>query len=270
MNAYPGAVKRAYGDSFGLVGPRAMMKVFDEGSGWVRRAKALARRALIGVPREIPFDEAVLTLPMDQSGSHFSTTPLRVPERRHAVSCVERIYAAMPALADHCQSLCGQGSGNGDHLYLLSNFTASSLASKEQELTLYLDVIDATAPPGSTVFLKPHPRSSHDVLRAVIRHVGGQRRVAVLDDSDFGRIPIELWVGLVRHCTVVAMFSTSATNLKYLYGKDVCMPLDARRIRQYFAPSKVGYISGGEKMIRESIANLSTWDGRSVLWVPSE
>jgi hypothetical protein len=274
MNAYPEAVKRAYGDSFGLVGQHTMVKKPTDGTPilatWARRAKALARHVLVGVPRDIPFDEAVLTLPMDASGRYFATTPLRVPERPHVVACVERLYAAMPALANHCKALCQQGSGLQDHLYLLSNLTASTLASLEQEIALYVEVIESTSPPGSTAFIKPHPRSSHEVLQAVVRQVGARCRVVVLDDVEFGRTPIELWVELVRHCTVVAIFSTSATHLKYLYGKEVVMPLTPQRIERFIPPHWFAFMTKGDRMIRESVENLATWDGRSALWSAPE
>lgn len=269
MNAYPGARKRAYGDSFGLVGQQASMKTFEVRSkvgAWWPKLRSLGRKLLLGAPRHVPFDEAVLTLPIDMSGTYFRTVPLVVPARQHVLDCVERLHESVTELSAYCRELCSQGSGPADRLYLLSNFTASSLSSFDQEVALYVDVITAHSPPGSTVYIKPHPRSSGETLAAVVNRVGPSHRVVVIDDARFGRMPIELWSELVRHCGVVAMFSTSAINMKYLYGKDVVLPLDAERIAKYVAPGKTDYIADGDRLIREAIGNLDTWDGQSVLW----
>jgi len=272
MNAYSDATKLAYGDSFGLVGQQNSFPSSDHRSRLRSAASALkrtVRRAVYGEAAQIPFDAAVLTLPLDMSGTYLSTVPLVVPAKRHAVDTVRGLNRLLPGLRTYTQSLIAQGSGPKDHLFLLSNLSASGLTSLEGEIALYVEIVEHTVPRGSTVFVKHHPRSSHQVLDAVVDRLAPHYRIVVLDDADMSRMPIEIWTDLIDHCMVVPMFSTSAINLKYLFGKDVLLPLNEDRIRRHFLPDKADYARSVERMIRESIDNLDGWDGRSALWARS-
>ncbi|ANH68941.1 polysialyltransferase family glycosyltransferase [Mitsuaria sp. 7] len=268
LDAYSGACKRAYGDSLGLVGQRADSSVFRDParSPWIARARALAKRLLLGAPRRIAFDEAVLTLPMDLSGRFFQRVPLVVPPREHVVACVEDLAASLQPLDAYCAQLCGQGTPLGDRLYLLSNLAASGLSTPAQEIDFYVEVIATSSPPGSTAYVKPHPRSTYESLKAIERRLRDHCRLVVIDDERFARMPIELWLRLIRHCVVVPMFSTSAINLKYLYDKAVDMPLDEQRLQRYVKPERIGYMRDSDRLIRECIDNLDRWDRRSALW----
>ena len=265
LNAYAGARKFSYGDSLGIVGQREAMDRLDRPSA-VTRVRALARRLLRGAPRPIAFDEAVLSLPIDISGKYLPTVSLAVPARDHVVACLERIYAAVPALGAYCHALCELGPPGRSHLYLLSNLTASGLTDAASEAALYAEVIRETSPVGGTVYLKPHPRSTFDVLETLARELGGDYRVHLVDDARFSRLPVELWTDLIRHCEVVAMFSTSAINLKYLFDKQVVMPLDEARIARFIAPTGREHMATASRMMREALANLESWDGRTALW----
>ena len=269
INAYPEATRLAYGDSFGLVGQRAMPERIDWSSP-MRSSLSILRRKILrtlwGGPKVFAFDAAVLTLPLDISGTYLLTTPLVVPPRAHVVECVGRIHDSLETLSAYCESLLENGSGTEDKLYLLSNLGASGLTSTEKEIALYIEIIEQTSRSGSTIFIKHHPRSSHEVLDAVISHLEKSYRIVVLDRDSFSRIPIELWRKLISHCSIVAMFSTSAINLKYLYGTDVVLPLNAERIKTYILPEKISHITTVDQMIRQSIEKLEEWDQESVLW----
>jgi hypothetical protein len=269
MNAYADATKLAYGDSFGVVGQRNVFASFDRRSP-VRSAAAalrqLAKRILLGVPARVPFDAAVLTLPIDMSGTYLLRTPLLVPSKAHAVDTVNGFSRALPGLRHYMRSLLEQGGGPGDHLFLLSNLSASGLTSVEGEVALYVEVVEQAVPRGSTVFIKLHPRSSRQVLDAMVSQLAPHYRTVVLDDTEMSRLPIEIWSDLIEHCTVVPMFSTSAINLKYLFGKDVVLPLSEDRIRRYFLADRADYACSVDRIIRQSIDNLERWDGRSALW----
>lgn len=273
INAYPDATRLAYGDSFGLVGQRGVLETFDWSSpvrSLVSVARRSARRMLWGGPRIIPFDAAVLTLPLDLSGIYLDQTRLVVPPREHVLRCIEQLTAPLDVLRSYCRRLVAEhGTGAGDHLYLLSNLSASGLTSTSREIDLYVEVIEQTARPGTAVFIKHHPRSSHEVLRAVVQRVEKEHRVIVLNEPSVERIPVELWQDLIAHCTIVAMFSTSAINMKYLYGKEVVIPLDAERIGRFFPRERVEYMASGTRMIQEAIGNLDHWDEKSVLWAKS-
>jgi hypothetical protein len=230
------------------------------------RLRLALRHRLLGGPRSIPFDGAVLSLPIDMSGRYLPGVDLDIPSRDHVLASVEQIYAAMPDLRAYCQSLCEVDTVGQGHLYLLSNLTASGLTDGPRETALYAEVIRKTSPVGGTVYLKPHPRSTFEVLETLASRLEADYCVVVVDDRRFSRTPIELWVDLIRHCTVVAMFSTSAVNLKYLFDKQVIMPLDEDRIARFIAPTAFDHMSSASRMMREALAKLEVWDGRTPLW----
>lgn len=265
LNAYVSAKKISYGDSFGLVGQRESL---ETPLSIKSRLRAGLRRMLLGAPEAIPFDAAILSLPIDMSGRYLATIDMSVPSRSHVVAGVERVYDAVPALRTYCRSLCEAGEPGRSYLYLLSNLTASGLSDAQRETALYAEVIRETSPIGSFVYLKPHPRSTFEVLNAVVDQIKVDYRVRVVDDDRFARMPVELWVDLVRHCEVVAMFSTSAINLKYLFDKEVVMPLTEDRISRHIAPTGVAFMTSACLMMREALANLETWDRKSALWSP--
>jgi hypothetical protein len=266
LNAYAKARKLSYGDSLGLVGQRESLSKLDPPLSAASRLRGALRRTLLGTPEPVAFDGAVLSLPIDMSGTYLPQVDLDVPSRDHVVACVEQIYAAVPELRAYCRALCDRGEAGRSHLYLLSNLTASNLTSAPQEAALYAEVIRENSTVGGTVYLKPHPRSTFEVLDTLAADLGADYRVVVVDDKRFSRMPVELWVDLIRHCQVVAMFSTSAINLKYLFDKQVIMPLDEARIARFIAPTAIDHISSVCRMMRETLAKLEVWDGRSVLW----
>lgn len=270
LNAYPAARKVIYGDSFGVIGQKGSVAAIYDPKSAAARLRLNLRRLLLGEPRAISFDDAVLTLPIDMTGRSLQGIDLAVPSRDHVLACIEQIYGAVPALCAYCESLCAAGRSGSSHLYLLSNLSASGLSDSQQEIALYLEVIREQSPVGGTVYLKPHPRSTFEVLNALADQLKDAYRVIVVDEARFARMPIELWIGLIRHCEVVAMFSTSAINLKYLFDKDVTLPLTETRIAQYIKPVAIGHVSLSQRLMREALANLDRWDGKTVLWSPSE
>lgn len=271
MNTYAAAAKYAYGDSFGLVGQPAPVLRFNRQAP-VRSALSLAKhgasRLLLGGPKPHAFDAAVLALPMDMSGgSYFARTRLVVPPLEHVAHCVRAIAAQATALTEYCDSLLqSAGHREGAHLYLLSNLAGSALTSINDETALYVEIITSTAQKGDSIFLKQHPRSTREVLDKVISRLDADYKIVVLEEGRFSRLPIELWSPLIDRCTIVAIFSTSAINIKYLYQKDVLLPLTPERLKKYFPAASIDHMSTANRLIQESIEALEHWDQRSVLW----
>jgi len=268
LNAYPEARKVVYGDSFGLMGQKESVAAIEAPANWRDRLKLAVRRRLFGEPCTIAVDDAVLSLPIDMTGRALDGIPLSVPSREHVVACLEQIYRAQPELRAYCESLREQGRSGASHLYLLSNLTASGLSEAKQEVDLYLEVIRATSPSGGTVYIKPHPRSAFEMLQTLARELANSYDVIVVDDARFARMPVELWIDLMRHCEVVAIFSTSSINLKYLFNKNVILAMTDARIARYIKPLAQSHITLLHQIMSEAIANLDNWDGQSVLWQP--
>lgn len=265
LNSYKQAARITYGDSFGLVGNEAEFELrwWDLRSA-LPNAKTLLRGLLYGKPVRLGFDAAVLSLPIDWSGSYLEDIPLLVPRREHVLNIIERVCSRLPDLTNYCDSLL-EGESNS-YLFLLSNLSASGTMSRENEVTLYIDVVRQIAPKGSSIILKDHPRSGPYVLNSVISSIKADYRIKVIDDVHLSRIPVELWTPLISSCSVVPIYSTSAININYFYDKDVILPLDDARIKKYFFHDKIAAITKGHRAIFESVNNLKKWDGNSPLW----
>lgn len=268
-NAYPGAHKVAYGDSFGLLADRTQFGNYDPKAplrSTLSACKQLVRRALFGGPRQFTFDTAVLSLPIDLSRGELTGVALMVPSRQHVQNTVAAIGAVLDELRGYSRSLLAPVGAATCQLFLLSNLSASGLMSEDNEIALYVDIIDAVSGPGDVIFLKVHPRSSRRVLDAVVTHIGAAHQIRIIDDAKLARLPVELWADLIAASNVVAMFSTSALNIKYIHGKDVVLPLTTVLIDRYAYPDKVAYIAGIHCMISNAMALLERWDGQSILW----
>lgn len=268
-NAYQGAKKMAYGDSLGLVADRANFADYDASRpvrSLLSACKRTLRRALLGGPRRYTFDAAVLSLPIDLSHGELASMPMLVPSACHVRQTIRAVAEPLDSLRDYSRSLIEFAGDTTAHLCLLSNLSASGLMSQENEIALYVDVLTATVAPGDTVFLKVHPRSVRQVIDAVTKALTATMRIKVIDDAALARLPVELWSDLLDACSVIAIFSTAAVNIKYIYDKDVILPLNNALIERYVLPAKVAYIKTVQRMIDEATAALDGWDGQSVLW----
>jgi Alpha-2,8-polysialyltransferase (POLYST) len=269
INAYPDAVKVAYGDSLGLVGDKRTYTSINWNTpvrSLLSRCKALFQRTLLGGPKSIIFDAAVLSLPLDLSDGALKDVPMFVPSKCHVERQVNEIYERLDDLKRYCNLLLGHESEANNYLFLLSNLSASGLMSQQNEISMYVEIIRSMAGQKDKILLKFHPRSSHDVVDAVVANLSQEYTLKVIDDVKLSRLPIELWNDLIVRSKIVAMFSTSALNIKYIYAKDVELPLDNVRIQKYFYGDKVAYVTQVNEMIAQSIAGLEDWDGKSVLW----
>jgi len=265
LNAYSGAKHIAYGDSFGLVGNEEEFRSEKWSLGAIAFGlRGAIRGLLLGRPKRSKFDTAVLSLPIDWSGKYLKGIPLLIPERGYLVELFEDAYKSLPEFAGYCDALAEDWGGG--YLFLLSNLAASGVATKQSETELYLEIIRQNAPGGSSILLKDHPRSDGSVLNSVVESLKVEYRIKIIEDQQYSRIPIELWVPLLKKCTVVPIYSTSAINIKFLYAKDVILPLDYSKMQKYFIPGMIPGMAKGDIVIRESLERLSKWDGTTVLW----
>lgn len=266
LNAYAAARKHAYGDSFGLVGQQEALARLEGPAGLKTRLRELTRSLIFGAPKPVPFDDAVLSLPIDMSGTYLQRTPFLVPSHAHVSQTLKSMYDVMLELRGYCDKLRTRSRMQETPLYLLSNLAGSGLCSIEQEVELYLDVIREYSLRGQTLFIKPHPRSSFEFLKAIQRQLLKDYDVVIVDDPRFARLPIELWVGLMAHCNLIAMFSTSCINLKYIYSKKVVLPLNDARMSRYFQTAPKEHVVLHYRLMKEAMQNLDDWDGNSALW----
>lgn len=267
INAYPSATRILYGDSLGIVGNEAITDLFD----WRWPIRSLASRCkrflldlIHGKHEKFTFDAAVLTLPVDWSGTYLVGLPLLIPDRDFVVKNITVMIGQLPELKDYADLLVNKSDNN--YLFLLSNLSASGLMSQENEIELYLEIIYQTAPKGATIFLKAHPRGPRIVFNSVAENIKSNYRVIIVDDKELASYPIELWAEFIQHCVVVPIYSASAYHIKYIYGKDVVLTLDDDRICKYVYQDRIHIVSKGNLSIANCVKNLNKWDGNSPLW----
>jgi hypothetical protein len=267
VNAFPMATRIIYGDAFGIVGNESITDHFD----WRTPLRSLASRckaALLdlihGKHKKYPFDAAVLTLPLDWSGTYLDSLELMVPSRGFVVNEIKEMSAAIPELSIYADALADHGGNN--YLFLLSNLSASGYLSAESEADLYIEIITQSAPRGATVLLKAHPRSPKLVLNKVAERIGNDFKTVVIDNAELASYPIELWTTLLERCEVVPVFSASAYQIKYIHGKEVILTLDEDRINRFIFPDRRHVFSKGHQSIVSCVKNIDEWDGNSPLW----
>lgn len=265
LNAYPGSRKITYGDSFGLVGNESEFALkWDKVARVVPNFKRIVKDLIYGYPKRFPFDCAVLTLPVDWSGEYLAKIPLIIPEKSEVKNTVSEVCQKLPALMAYCESLLETGRNN--NLVLLSNLALSGVMSRDSEIMLYVDVVRQYVHPGETVILKAHPRAAQQIIDSVFEKLQKDYCVKKIDDAVLSMLPIEVWRPLIQKSAVIPIFSTSAVNIKYLYDKDLILPLDDGKVDKYFFNNRAPEIKKTCRFIAESIKNLDTWDMRTPLW----
>jgi hypothetical protein len=269
VNAYRNSDKIMYGDSLGVVGNEAGVNSFNwhsPASSMLALCKRILRERIYGAPDRLQFDAAALTLPIVCSKGYLDDVPLFIPAIDFVLGTIQSVYQKLTDLQDYCDSLIGLAGEPNCLLFLLINLNRSGLMTKEKEIELYVEIINQTAARDSTILLKAHPRDSVEVLNAVVDRLQANFKILVIDDVRASRVPIELWADLIKSCRVVAMFSSSAITLKYIYRKAVSLPLNEELIRRYFFKHKISYMLESNRWISKSTENLDKWDGRSLLY----
>jgi hypothetical protein len=266
LNAYPDASRIVYGDSFGYVGYEEDLSPHARWSMKNIRThiKSIMRKIIFGGPREFEFDAAVLTLPVDWSGTYLQNIPLIIPEKDFAVGIIQEYSDQLVGMSAYCDYVL-QGSRN-PYLFLLSNLSAAGMMSAENELAFYIESIRNLAETGATLLIKPHPRGQAPITTQLLNALAGEYSIRIMDDPRFSRIPIELWYPLNRRCRIATVLSSSCTYLKYFYGIQVAVPLNASSIANYIDPLWAPYVTKVSAVLLKSLDCLDVWDGRSPLW----
>jgi hypothetical protein len=171
--------KYTYGDAFGLVGQKDSARELYPLSLY-GKARSIVRNFLLGGPKKIEFDCAVLSLPIDFSGVYLESIPLAVPARSHLIKLVKNFFAVLNELESYIQELKLFLAQDIGKLYMLSNLSGSGLCTVDAEIALYLEIIYENSQIGETLFIKPHPRSGFEVLNELERKLQGDYRLIVL------------------------------------------------------------------------------------------
>jgi len=267
INSFPSAARVVYGDSFGIVGNNAV----DEAFNWkapLRSFASLCKHSILksinGTHKKFTFDTAVLSLPLDWSGTYLDTIEVLIPSKAFVTDKISLMSASIHELSAYSDTLVDTGRLN--YLFLLSNLSASGILSEKNESELYIEIIRQVTPSGARVLLKPHPRAPKFVLNHVADNVRQQFDTVVIDNEELASYPIELWRKLLSCCEVIPVYSASAYQIKYIYGIEVILALDDSKINRFVFSERRDSISKGNQSIICCVNSIKDWDGMSPLW----
>lgn len=287
LRSYPKATRLTYGDGFGAVGTEIFTSIYGANySILYGRLMRLAKKIFSGkigfsdlysrmnefirnkfrskMQPHLPFDAAVLILPIDYSGTYLNHLPLYVPSREHVINVLNKINRVMPQLNEYCMDLVKNVS-NDCYLYLFVTATESGSTSLNNEVAMYIETIYENSPKGSTIFIKLHPRKNMSFGDHLLPVLMKDYNVIIINKGQFKSIPIEFWKPLIERCKIIS-FSSSSLSLKYIYGKDVVSGLSVEKIKKYIFKKYQKVVENDYYLVSEASDALETWDGSSPLW----
>lgn len=270
MNIYHKSQNIIYGDQFGMLTEESIINQRDSLLSIrniyiliIRKLKRIIKKVL-GI-RKRNFDLAVLATPIDWTDHLINQIPLIIPSRNNILQIIKQIHENMPDFKEYYMNLIGKSPAD-TYLYLLSHFNDNKEMTSENEIKMYNEIIHKFSPSGSTILLKPHPRTSSDFFYKLIPLLEKDYEVKTVTNDKYSGLSIELWIHLIANCTIVNLISSSCINIKYLYGKSTINALDEYFIKKY------AYHDAQELLLKYSLMNtevvnrLENWDGKSVLW----
>lgn len=272
MNAYPDAVRITFGDGLGQIYDRRYLTLAggtqQGGQTFSPRhvlnvLKTRIRLGLLGGPRFLQASKAVLTLPMDHAGDILDDKELFVIPKKLVLEIISDCNRENPELEQYSQGLLSSTPALR-FLVLLSNLSDGHFTSIEREVAMYEEMVRHHAPQGAAVFIKVHPLSVAPLDEMLRSRLQADYTVQTVS-REFNRYPIELWSGLISACQVITITSC-VVSLSFLYDRPVIYPVGSSWVERYILPPFWDYFKDGDRLYRGQLANLPTWDGRSVLW----
>lgn len=240
----------------------------------LKEAVALVRRALTRPPgKRQPLQlpdarphEAVLILPVDQSGRFLDGIPLTVCPAEVVRGVLEECRSASVELNRYIDDTLALYENRPRLLLLTENWAEGNFISFDAEVDLYARFAEAHCPDGGVVIVKPHPGETLPRGEALRSRLEPRLRV-VETEARFRRYPIELWVRMVRECRILST-AYPVLSLKYLYNIDVIQPMDESVIERSFPDWVKTSLKNTTALNMKPLARLAQWDGKSVLWSP--
>ncbi len=242
-----------------------LMSILDIGR-LIRRGQDKGTNGSI-VLKDPPPHEAVLILPVDQSGAFLKEIPLTVCPRKLVVDVIDRCAESCTELRTYIESLLDRHKGRRRFLLLTENLSEGNFADFEREVEMYCRMVLEHCEPGDVVYLKSHPGETLPRGERIAELLAGKYEVVELDKR-FRRYPVELWRSLVLESTSISM-SYPVLSLKYLYDMNVIQPMSNGFIEYWFPEWTWASYKNSLSLYMEPLGRLDAWDGKSVLWAGS-
>ena len=259
---YPRAKRICMGDGFGMFLGHGYVESYQGKASLAKRI----RDRFFG-SRELPPvrpDVAALVLPVDASGNGLRGLQLVVGRKEAFLQAIHDCHANARALREHMHALLARTEGRARYLLLGEPYAEAGHVRPEREVDMFCEIVRSYCKPGSAIIVKPHPLETPGKAVHIGAALGSDYEVIAVD-ARFDRYPIEIWIELVRACTVICT-SYAVLSLKYAHGIDVVQPMDEAFIEKWTVPTHQKWTRDGLRLYMEPLAKLGDWDGRSVLW----
>jgi hypothetical protein len=281
MNAYPEAERIVFGDGLGSIYNKIYHLTLKSGASREKARQAVRRgdnhqtgglkrilinlitESLLGKPKPYQADQAVLILPMDQTGTSLDNVELIVVPRQYVQNIITQCQKSLTDLEEYMRKLL-TSNPPPYAIILLENIADANLSKLEDEVTLYEESIKKNVLPGSTIFIKGHPLSIAPVDKMLCDRLGDDYSPRIIS-HEYARYPIELWKELLSACKVISIAYSSVT-LAYLYDIPVVYALNDASIEKYIHPKYWEFFRDADLLYRGQLENLKTWNGQSILW----
>lgn len=276
---YPAAHQIFYGDTYGTVqDPKSdfLKQIFP----WKQTLKRRVYTRIIELVKytfkqKIPiskfdeFDEAVLTLPIDCSGTYLpkikhSFVPLSILKNIMFLAS-HSIKQEVDAYLDHNNLTDGKIDLLLLTTLLLGHKKADELAIKQQVIS-YVKLVQQYCPKGGKVIIKPHPRLSTKANQLLVKELRDQYQVVLLEDV-ISRYPVELLIGFLNVKTVISFMSSSALGIALFSDAYQVINHAPEVYSGWLNERELNYVLFYQKVISESVEKINNgWNGGEVLW----
>lgn len=247
MQAFPDARRICYGDPPGFLYPA---RDAAEASHFPRsRLKQLFWKSRMrGMQQLLHADQAIIAV--DFGSPQTAARELHVLPRELLVDTLYRIKSGLDAFAPQASAWVAAHANGPEpaHLLLLSNFSDSGMARRQDEIALYTAICATHVPPGALLYLKPHIGSRSEFVQRLLARLSGWQ-VEVLPPAAL-QLPIEFMPELLASCRVLSVSSSSAL-VAYLFGCNIAHALTDELIRRHFKPSYVDYMCRANRAITD-------------------
>lgn len=134
----------------------------------------------------------------------------------------------------------------------------------EDEIKIYVDAVEKNCDTDELVVIKEHPRTyAADKIKTLMKELNLRGYECLyIDDESLRFLPVEAFCYFFPFSKAVCVTSTVGLTLNYLYGTEIDDGLDAAMVPKLLNGE---YLSIFNDAIQQALANLATWDGKTLL-----
>lgn len=257
---YPSARRICYGDGLGIVYEQDYHLFFlEKHSIWERLKFKYFRKSNTLWP-----DQAILILPVDQSGNFLKNVTLKVVPKKIVNQTLNKCISSARDLRIYIEKLLQTYKGKNKFLLLTDNIAEGNFIDFDKEIEMWCSIIREYCRQGDIIFLKSHPGEFLPRNQKIKKKLKEEFEIVILEKK-FKRYPIEIWKKLINECEVISI-SYPILSLKYLYNVNVINPVNNQFIEKWFPEWTWKSFRNSNSLYMEPLKRLKNWDGQSILW----